>query len=108
MSPQPPHKTPGMSRRALLKTSLVAGVTLSAWPLVFPPASWGAEAGQPKRGGILRVRDRHNAATRHKAERGFYAYNAIRYGGTNNRAVRLGADGRDRQIRRDGNARPRT
>src|SRR5262249_51940832 len=29
---------------------------VSAWPLSQPPALWGAEAGQPKRGGILRVR----------------------------------------------------
>src|SRR5262249_18562193 len=56
MSPQHSHKTPGMSRRALLKAGLGAGLTLSAWPLVYPPAPWGVEAGQPKRGGILRVR----------------------------------------------------
>jgi len=43
-------------RRDLLKAGLAAGVTLSAWPLSRPPALWGAEAGQPKRGGILRVR----------------------------------------------------
>jgi peptide/nickel transport system substrate-binding protein len=36
----------------------VAGVTLSAWPLWSPPALWGAEAGQPRRGGILRARGR--------------------------------------------------
>jgi peptide/nickel transport system substrate-binding protein len=56
MSIQHPHKSPGVSRRALLKTGLVAGVTLPAWPLVSPPASWGVEVGQPRRGGILRVR----------------------------------------------------
>src|SRR5262245_40713018 len=56
MSTQYPHRTPGVSRRALLKTGLVAGVTLSAWPLASPPAPWGAEVGQPRRGGILRVR----------------------------------------------------
>src|SRR5438128_2433424 len=46
----------GVSRRALLKAGLAAGVTLSAWPLHRPPVLWGAEAGPPKRGGILRVR----------------------------------------------------
>jgi peptide/nickel transport system substrate-binding protein len=51
-----PHMTRGMRRRDLLKTSLVAGVTLSTWPLHSPSALWGAEAGQPRRGGILRVR----------------------------------------------------
>src|SRR5262249_50838761 len=56
MGTQHPHKTPGVSRRALLKTGLVAGVTLSAWPFVSPPAPAGADVGQPKRGGILRVR----------------------------------------------------
>ena len=56
MSPQHPHKTPGVSRRALLKAGLAAGVTLSTLPLASPPALSGAEAGPPKRGGILRVR----------------------------------------------------
>src|SRR6266705_2746542 len=45
----------GLSRRDLLKAGLAAGVTLSAWPLARPSALWGVEAGQPKRGGILRV-----------------------------------------------------
>src|SRR5919109_4104245 len=45
-----------VSRRDVLKAGLVAGATLSAWPLHRPPALWGAEAGPPKRGGILRVR----------------------------------------------------
>jgi peptide/nickel transport system substrate-binding protein len=31
-------------------------VTLSTWPLPHAPALWAAEAGVPKRGGILRVR----------------------------------------------------
>src|SRR5262245_549008 len=48
----------GVSRRDLLKAGLVAGVTLSAWPLWSPPALWGAEARQPRRGGILRARGR--------------------------------------------------
>jgi peptide/nickel transport system substrate-binding protein len=51
-----PHNPQGMRRRDLLKAGLVAGVTLSAWPLARPAALWGAEAGPPKRGGILRVR----------------------------------------------------
>src|SRR5262245_14540480 len=46
----------GVSRRALLKASLAAGATLSVWPLCSPSVLWGAEAGPPKRGGILRVR----------------------------------------------------
>ena len=51
-----PENGLGLSRRKLLKTSLLAGVTLSALPLSRPAALWGAEAGQPKRGGVLRVR----------------------------------------------------
>jgi len=50
-----PGKAQGVRRRDLLKTGLAAGVTLSTWPLYRPPALWGAEAGQPKRGGILRA-----------------------------------------------------
>src|SRR5712691_1669925 len=57
---QPPQAHPqavqGIRRRALLKAGLAAGATLSTWSLHHPPALWGAEAGQPKRGGILRVR----------------------------------------------------
>src|SRR5262245_61095697 len=45
-----------MSRRSLLRAGLSAGVTLSLWPLARPPALCGAEAGQSRRGGILRVR----------------------------------------------------
>jgi peptide/nickel transport system substrate-binding protein len=56
MSSQYPHKTSGMSRRELLKTGLAAGVTLSAFPFVRPSNAWGAEAEQPRRGGLLRVR----------------------------------------------------
>jgi peptide/nickel transport system substrate-binding protein len=47
---------PGVRRRDLLKVGLAAGVTLSARPLHKPTSALGAEAGQPKRGGILRVR----------------------------------------------------
>src|SRR5207244_4820254 len=50
------RKTQGMSRRQLLQAGLAAGTTLAAWPLYHPAASWGAEAGVPKRGGILRAR----------------------------------------------------
>src|SRR5947207_2312728 len=42
----------GVRRRDLLKAGLAAGLTMSAWPL---RPVWSAEAGQPKRGGILRV-----------------------------------------------------
>src|SRR2546425_2391170 len=48
-----PPEIQGMRRRDLLKAGLAAGVTMSAWPL---RTVWSAEAGQPKRGGILRVR----------------------------------------------------
>ena len=54
-TPQP-QKTQGVRRRELLRAGLAAGVTLSTWPLSRPPALWGAAAGQPRRGGILRVR----------------------------------------------------
>jgi peptide/nickel transport system substrate-binding protein len=56
MSAQYPQKTRGVSRRAFLQAGLAAGVTLSAWPLSTPVPLWGAEAGTPKRGGILRIR----------------------------------------------------
>src|SRR5262252_7438272 len=51
-----PRKTQGVSRRELLKAGLAAGATLSLWPLARPTPLWGAAAGTPKRGGILRVR----------------------------------------------------
>src|SRR5256714_2635449 len=41
-----------MRRRDVLKAGLAAGSTMSVWPL---RTVWSAEAGQPKRGGILRV-----------------------------------------------------
>jgi hypothetical protein len=56
MSTPHPHKTRSLSRRALLQAGLAADVTLSAWPLAAPGQPWGAEAGQPMRGGILRIR----------------------------------------------------
>ena len=46
----------GVLRRDFLKAGLAAGVTLSALPLYSPARLWGAEAGQPRRGGILRMR----------------------------------------------------
>src|SRR6266700_6848916 len=46
----------GISRRDVLKAGLTAGATLSALPLYHPTTLWSAEAGPPKRGGILRVR----------------------------------------------------
>jgi peptide/nickel transport system substrate-binding protein len=56
MHVQHSHKTQGVRRRDLLKAGLVAGVTLSAGHLAGPSVLWGAEAGPPRRGGILRVR----------------------------------------------------
>src|SRR2546427_2642266 len=46
----------GLSRRELLHRSLAAGLVMSALPLFRPTPLWGAEAGPPRRGGILRVR----------------------------------------------------
>ena len=51
-----PRVMQGVRRRDLLKTGLAAGLMLSASPLHRPLALCAAEAGQPKRGGILRVR----------------------------------------------------
>ena len=56
MNTQHPQKTRDVSRRAFLQAGLAAGATLSAWPLSTPSPLWGAEAGTPKRGGILRIR----------------------------------------------------
>jgi peptide/nickel transport system substrate-binding protein len=50
------HLAAGISRRQLLQMGLAAGLTVSALPLLRPAPLWGAEAGQPRRGGILRVR----------------------------------------------------
>jgi peptide/nickel transport system substrate-binding protein len=47
---------PGLTRRELLQAGLMAGAALSIQPLNWPPSLWGGETGQPKRGGILRVR----------------------------------------------------
>jgi len=46
----------GVCRRTLLKAGLAAGATLSVLPLCSPSALWSAEAGPPRRGGILRAR----------------------------------------------------
>src|SRR5262250_870870 len=56
MHVQHSQQTAGMRRRDLLKAGLAVGVTLSTFPLHSPSALWGAEAGQPRRGGTLRVR----------------------------------------------------
>src|SRR5712692_6077090 len=58
MEPQQTHaqQANGVSRRALLKAGLAAGMTVSVGSLSHPSVLWGAEAGQPRRGGILRVR----------------------------------------------------
>jgi len=45
-----------ISRRELLQRGLTAGLMIAAIPLYRPATLWGAEAGQPKHGGILRVR----------------------------------------------------
>src|SRR5262249_45651369 len=50
------HLAEGLSRRQFLQMGLTAGLTVSVLPLLHPAPLWGAEAGQPKRGGILRVR----------------------------------------------------
>jgi peptide/nickel transport system substrate-binding protein len=50
------HVAEGTSRRKLLQMGLAAGLTVSVLPLSRPAPLWGAEAAQPKRGGILRVR----------------------------------------------------
>ena len=46
----------GLRRRDLLKTGLMASAVLSAVPCFRPAVLWGASAGQPRRGGMLRVR----------------------------------------------------
>src|SRR5919202_5664794 len=56
MRTQHSQQTQGVSRRKLLQAGLAAGATLSAWPLSTPLPLFGAEAGMPKRGGILRIR----------------------------------------------------
>src|SRR6266705_7028450 len=50
------HLAEGLSRRELLHMGLAAGLTVSVLPLSRPAPLWGAEAGPPKRGGILHVR----------------------------------------------------
>src|SRR5215475_10053557 len=50
------HLAEGLSRRELLHMGLAAGLTVSVLPLSRPASLWGAEVGQPKRGGILHVR----------------------------------------------------
>jgi ABC-type transport system substrate-binding protein len=47
---------PHLTRRELLTAGLAAGATFALRPLARPPLLWGGETGQPKRGGILRVR----------------------------------------------------
>ena len=54
--PLSPHQARGIRRRTLLHAGLAAGLTLAAAPLSRPSPLWGAEAGPPKRGGILHVR----------------------------------------------------
>jgi hypothetical protein len=47
---------PHLPRRELLTAGLAAGATFALRPLARPPVLWGGDTGQPKRGGILRVR----------------------------------------------------
>ena len=47
---------PHLTRRELLTAGLAAGATFAMRPLIRPPLLWGGDTGQPKRGGILRVR----------------------------------------------------
>src|SRR5262245_55218841 len=47
---------PHLTRRALLTAGLAAGATFALRLLARPRMLWGGETGQPKRGGILRVR----------------------------------------------------
>ena len=54
-----PHHLHRVTRRALLHAGLAASVTLSTWPFHHAPALSAEESGQPKRGGILRVRGRN-------------------------------------------------
>jgi ABC-type transport system substrate-binding protein len=51
-----PGKAHGVARRDVLKAGLIAGATLAVWPLPSRRALWAGDTGQPKRGGILRVR----------------------------------------------------
>jgi peptide/nickel transport system substrate-binding protein len=50
------HLAKGLSRRQLLQMGLATGLTVSVLPLSRSATLWGAEAGQPKHGGILHVR----------------------------------------------------
>jgi peptide/nickel transport system substrate-binding protein len=45
-----------LTRRELLHAGLAAGAMYSLRPLAQPSLLWGGDTGQPKRGGILRVR----------------------------------------------------
>jgi peptide/nickel transport system substrate-binding protein len=56
-TPEPARRiAPQVTRRELLKAGLTAGAMISLPPLVQPGLLWGGDTGQPKRGGILRVR----------------------------------------------------
>jgi peptide/nickel transport system substrate-binding protein len=81
-----------MSRRALLKAGLTAGVALSAWSLRDSHTLWGAEVGQPKRGGILRVRGYDPAHFDHHLTLNFKTHSALSF--VHSRLVRhkLGPD----------------
>ena len=55
-SPVHPRLLQDLSRGALLHRGLAAGLTVAAFSLAGPAPLWGAAAGQPKRGGVLRLR----------------------------------------------------
>jgi hypothetical protein len=54
--PTCPQHLHGVTRRALRHAGLAASVTLSTRPFHHAPTLWAVEPGQPKRGGIFRVR----------------------------------------------------
>ncbi len=76
-----------LTRRELLNAGLVAGATFAMRPLARPSLLWGGETGQPKRGGILRVRgfdppnfDHHlNAAGFTQSAAGFVYSKLVRH-----------------------------
>lgn len=53
---KPAPQDRGLRRRDLLKSGLATGMALSTWALSAPTPGWGQAAGQPRRGGLLRVR----------------------------------------------------
>jgi peptide/nickel transport system substrate-binding protein len=50
------HIAQHLTRRELLNAGLAVGAAIAMRSLARPPLLWGGDSGQPKRGGILRVR----------------------------------------------------